>query len=108
MSQSVLIIEDDVAARLSMVTWLRGAGFHVTQAIDALEGMDAFLQDTPDLVLLDLGIAGEGGMGLLRRMKAVHPAVPVIIVSGRTHISDAIDAFKAVHSRKAVLKHCFR
>lgn len=98
MPQSILIIEDDAAARLSMVVWLRSAGFGVVQTEDAHGGLEAFLRDTPDLVLLDLGIAGpdgEDGMGLLRRMKAARPAVPVIIVSGRTHISDAIEAFKA-------------
>lgn len=98
MTPSILLIEDDNTTRLSMTAWLHSAGFHVIQAADAAHGLDAFLHNTPDLVLLDLGLYGRGegdGMDVLRRIKATRPAVPVIIVSARTHISDAIDAFKA-------------
>lgn len=95
MPQSILIIEDDEAVRTSMALGLTDAGFAVLEAAEASAAMRLFLHEAPDLVLLDLGIGGEDGMVLLRNMKKVRPAVPVIIVSGRTHISDAIEAFKA-------------
>lgn len=95
MPQSILIIEDDDAVRASMATGLTDAGFAVLEASEASAAMGLFLHETPDLVLLDLGIGGENGMVLLRNMKKVRPATPVIIVSGRTHISNAIEAFKA-------------
>ncbi len=95
MSQSILIIEDDVVVRASLVSWLEDAGFCTQGASSANEGMALFERNTPDLVLLDLGIGDADGMDLLRLMKKRHPGTPVIIVSGRTHITDAIEAFKA-------------
>jgi PAS domain S-box-containing protein len=95
MPQSILIIEDDKAVSASMALGLTDAGFAVLEAAEASAAMRIFLHEAPDLVLLDLGIGGEGGMVLLRNMKKVRPATPVIIVSGRTHISNAIEAFKA-------------
>lgn len=95
MSQSILIIEDDAAIRASLASWLEDAGFRSLQADSSDAGMAFFRRDQPDLVLLDLGIGDANGMDLLRVMKNERPGTPVIIVSGRTHITDAIDAFKA-------------
>lgn len=95
MSQSILIIEDDESLRASLATNLKDAGFVVHEASDAEQSMTLFMNLAPDVVLLDLGISGDEGMGLLENMKLTRPSTPVIIVSGRTHISYAIDAFKA-------------
>jgi len=95
MPQSILIIEDDNALRASMAMSLEDAGFAVHEASDAGAALRLFEQGRPDLVLLDLGIPGDDGMNVLRRLKAMRPSTPVIIVSGRTHISAAIEAFKA-------------
>ncbi len=95
MSQTILIIEDDMVVRTSLVSWLEDAGFSTLGADSASKGMDHFTHGAPDLVLLDLGIGDADGMDLLRLMKKRRPSTPVIIVSGRTHITDAIEAFKA-------------
>lgn len=95
MSQSILIIEDDPSFRNFLVMGLNDAGFQIFEAADSTTAMAIFLHRNPDLVLLDLGIGNENGMTVLRSMKKVCPQVPVIIVSGRTRINDAIEAFKA-------------
>jgi len=95
MPQSILIIEDDETVRSSLALALKDANFDVAEAADASQAMHQFLHRPPDLVLLDLGITGDDDMVMLRSMKKVRPGTPVIIVSGRTHITDAIEAFKA-------------
>jgi PAS domain S-box-containing protein len=95
MPQSILIIEDDEHLRGSITTSLEDAGFKVHGAAEAGVAMDLFVHLAPDLVLLDLGISGDEGMRLLDDMKMTRPSTPVIIVSGRTHITYAIDAFKS-------------
>lgn len=95
MPQTVLIVEDNTQFRSALADSLRDAGFEVLQAETTKRAMHLFLNGTPDLVLLDLGIDGADGMQLLHTMKSTRGAIPVIIVSGRTHINDAIDAFKA-------------
>ncbi len=95
MPQSILIIEDDEHLRGSITINLKDAGFEVYEAAEAKAAMDLFVHQAPDLVLLDLGISSDEGMQLLDDMKITRPSTPVIIVSGRTHISYAIDAFKS-------------
>jgi PAS domain S-box-containing protein len=95
MPQSILIIEDNPSFRDFLAMGLDDAGFRTLEAADAAEAMRIFLNQSPDLVLLDLGIGGENGMTMLGSMKKVRPGIPVIIVSGRTQINDAIEAFKA-------------
>lgn len=95
MPQPILIVEDDAAVRLSLADCLGDVGFTVLEAGDAHQALQLFTRRHPDLVLLDLGLAGADGMDVLRRMKELRPETPIIIVSGRTHINDAIEAFKA-------------
>lgn len=95
MPQSILIIEDDAPLRAELARGLESAGYAVHQAADAQPALRLFRELAPDLTLLDLGIAGDTGLELLRDMKLERPGSPVIIVSAHTHISFAIEAFKA-------------
>ena len=94
MPESILIIEDDAAFRASLAGFLEDAGFAVREAANPARAMEVLTGGHPDLILLDLGIPG-GGLDLLGRLKAAAPATPVVIVSGRTHIDAAIEAFRA-------------
>jgi PAS domain S-box-containing protein len=95
MPQSILIIEDDEPLRADLAQILEAEGFQVFEAAEADLAIRLFRDRAPDLVLLDLGISGDNGLELLRDMKMERPSIPVIIVSSRTHISFAIDAFKS-------------
>lgn len=95
MPDCVLIVEDEATFREALRHFLQDAGFAVREAEEARQAMEMFESGPADLVLLDLGIPGGDGFELLSAMKRVRPATPVIIVSGRTHIDAAIEAFKA-------------
>ncbi len=95
MSQTILTVEDNHEFRTSLVASLHAAGFVVLEAQNAEQAMNIFLGMNPDLVLLDLGIGGANGMDVLRKMKRTRPWVPAIIVSRRTQIHWAIEAFRA-------------
>ncbi len=95
MPESILIIEDDASFRAALALFLRDQGYDVLEAEDSRQAMALFHRDHPDLVLLDLGIPGGDGLDVLAGMKGVRPSTPVVIVSGRTHIGAAIEAFKA-------------
>lgn len=82
----VLIVEDDrVVARLHCRFVARVPGFvpiGVAQTAAQAEQMIPTLR--PDLVLLDIGLPGEDGIALLRRMRARGDAVEVIAVTAAT------------------------
>ncbi|UZP66126.1 response regulator [Desulfovibrio mangrovi] len=94
-SHSILTVEDDPVVRDSIAYWLEDAGFSVLQTDNGLTGLQIFRDEKPDVVLLDLGIPGIEGNKLLEMITGESPNTPVIIVSGRAEIDDAIAAFKA-------------
>lgn len=95
MPETILIIEDEATFREALRHFLQDAGFAVREAVEARRALELLETGPADMVLLDLGIPGGDGLELLAAMKRIRPAVPVIIVSGRTHIDAAIEAFKA-------------
>lgn len=92
---TILTVEDDPVVRDSIAFWLEDAGFTVLQTDNGLTGLQIFRDEKPDAVLLDLGIPGIEGGKLLELVAGESPNTPLIVVSGRAEIDDAIAAFKA-------------
>jgi len=90
----ILVVEDDVLMRMSLVTFLQDNGYHVLQAKDGQEGLDVFRRQAPDLVLLDLRMPKLDGLDVLEAITKESPEIPVIIVSGAGSVNDAIKTLK--------------
>lgn len=90
----VLSVEDDPVIRQSIAAWLADEGYLVMEAEDGISALRMVREHRPDVVLLDLGIPGISGDAVLERMAQESPEVPVVVVSGRAEIGDAINAFK--------------
>ena len=82
--QNILVVEDNENARRLLETILRSAGYEVTLAPDAEEGLRILESEASvDLVLLDLFLPGADGMQFLRVRNEMEPdrQPPVIVVS---------------------------
>ena len=82
--QNILVVEDNENARRLLDTILRSAGYEVTMAPDAEEGLRILESDTPvDLILLDLILPGADGVQFLRMLAEMeeYRQPPVIVVS---------------------------
>jgi two-component system nitrogen regulation response regulator NtrX len=92
---SVLIVDDEPNIRRMVGALLQVEGYAVRDAADAPSGIAAALEHEPDAVLLDLMMPGEGsGIEALTRIREALPDVPVIMMSGRAGLSDAVRATK--------------
>ncbi|MBX6331457.1 MAG: sigma-54-dependent Fis family transcriptional regulator [Gemmatimonadaceae bacterium] len=91
----ILIIDDEPNIR-RMVSALLGAdGFTTREAPDGASGVRAATEREPDAVLLDLMMPGElDGMATLTRLRETVPDVPVVMMSGRAGLADAVKATK--------------
>jgi len=87
----VLVIDDEDAARGAVARGLRDAGCVVIEATDGPAGLDAAVNDRPDIVVLDLMLPGLPGEQLLERLRTVS-AVPVIVVSAKREEDDRVTA----------------
>lgn len=76
------MIEDDEAIRRTLSRGLQEAGAVVTTAATAVEGMKALATDTPDAVLLDLGLPDLDGSDVLSMIRA-SSQIPVIVATAR-------------------------
>src|SRR5262245_40188547 len=84
MSQArILIVEDDDDTRLAMRLRLQASGFAIAEAIDTPSAVAAVRDEHPDLVLLDLGLPGGGGLPVIEavRRDASHPSLPIVVLS---------------------------
>jgi DNA-binding response OmpR family regulator len=78
----VLIIEDDAGIRTALTRALGERGHVVSSSPNAMTGLQATVDQRPDIVVLDLGLPDLDGSALLAMLRAVTD-VPVIITSAR-------------------------
>lgn len=90
---NVLIVEDDKSIADSVAYTLKQEGFTVAVAYDGQAGLDRFLADEPDLVVLDIMLPGLHGFDLLRAMRR-HRNVPVIMLTARAEESDRVSGIE--------------
>ncbi|HEX6316972.1 MAG TPA: sigma-54 dependent transcriptional regulator [Gemmatimonadaceae bacterium] len=89
-----LIIDDEPNIRRMVGALLSGEGFEVRDAADGASGIAAAVQSDPDVVLLDLMMPGMDGMATLRALREKAPDLPVIMMSGRAGLADAVKAMQ--------------
>lgn len=79
----VLLVEDDETLRQLYKEAFTNNNFEVLEAGDGQLGIDTTLQDSPDIIILDLMLPRQGGLGVLRILRS-HPDtrnIPVIIMT---------------------------
>jgi two-component system, NtrC family, nitrogen regulation response regulator NtrX len=92
---TVLIVDDEPNIRRMVGALLAAEGHEVIDAGSGAQGVARAEEDDPDVVLLDLMMPGEvDGMAALQRLKERHADLPVIMMSGRAGLSDAVTATK--------------
>lgn len=106
-TNKILIIEDDQDLRHGLNVRLRASKYETAFASDAAMALTIAKQESPDLILLDLGLPGGDGFLVLDRMKNIASlaCTPVIVVSARdprTNENRALDAGAKAFFQKPV------
>ncbi|SEI82166.1 two-component system, OmpR family, response regulator RstA [Allopseudospirillum japonicum] len=88
-SSRILIVEDDT--RLASLTreYLEGNGFNVTVEGDGARAVERILREKPDLVILDVMLPGEDGLGVCRRVRPEYTG-PILMLTARTDDMDQV------------------
>ena len=91
----ILIIDDEANIRRMVGALLGTEGFTVRESGDGAAGVAAAAEREPDAVLVDLMMPGAmDGMATLRALRERYPDLPVVMMSGRAGLSDAVQATK--------------
>jgi two-component system nitrogen regulation response regulator NtrX len=92
---SVLIVDDEPNIRRMVGALLASEGYDVRDAPDGAAGVAQAIASEPDVALIDLMMPGEvDGLGALAQLRERLPELPVVMMSGRAGLSDAVRATK--------------
>ncbi len=91
----LLIVEDDPKLAEFLARGLRSEAFAVDLAHDGREGERFLASYGYDLLLLDLMLPRLSGSELLRRARAAHPALPILVLTARDTTEDKVRHFEA-------------
>jgi len=86
----VLVVDDDPTVSDVVRRYLERDGFAVRLAGDGPAALATFAGERPDLVVLDLMLPGIDGLEVCRRMRAVAPDLPVVMLTALGEEADRV------------------
>ena len=78
----ILVAEDNSAVRLAYRLLLKSVGHSVTEAVDGADAIAKLAAGRFDLIVTDLLMPGIDGYGVIAEAKRLHPATPVLALTG--------------------------
>lgn len=91
----VLVVDDDARLRALLSRYLAEQGFRVTTAAHAAEARDKLRVVQPDLLVLDVMMAGESGLDLTAALRSERSDVPILLLTARGAPEDRIAGFES-------------
>lgn len=105
----ILVVDDEVDARDLFAMVLRYTRAHVSVAGNVDEALRVFVSDRPDLLVSDIGMPGEDGYSLIRRVRRLSaeaggavPALALTAFTGPENRARALEAGFTEHLPKPV------
>jgi two-component system cell cycle response regulator DivK len=97
MKATVLVVEDNDDNRALVVKVLGRQGYRVLEATSGEQALEVAARERPDLVLMDLNLAGMSGFDATRRLKADPELarVPVVALTAYAMVGDRERALEA-------------
>ena len=94
MGRKILVVDDEQNMRVALYEALSRGGHEVTVAENGRMALDLLEKSTPDLVVTDIRMPEMDGIEMLQRIKAIHPELPVVIITGYATVETAVEAMK--------------
>lgn len=86
----LLLVEDDLPLAVGLQTALQAQGFAVNHVTTGRAALHALETESPDLVILDLGLADMDGLDVLRKLRRRSTHVPVLVLTARDSVDDKV------------------
>ena len=94
-NDTILVIDDEPKLSRSLALILQRAGYVVTTASSAGEGLQLLQAGAYDLVFLDIKMPDQSGIQLLPQIRSLFPDMPVLMLTAHASLDTAIEAVRA-------------
>lgn len=92
----ILVVEDDNYMRELLVRRLRRQRYTVSECADGRSALHVIEEKVPfDCIILDIMLPKIDGLSVLRRIRALHNAVPVLLLTARDTVEDRVNGLDA-------------
>jgi two-component system response regulator RegA len=91
---SILVVEDDDVLRRVLVSAFRDRGYEAEGAANAAAAIRTAEHDSPEMAVVDLRLAGESGLDVVRRLKAIDPSTAIVVLTGYGSIATALESVR--------------
>jgi DNA-binding NtrC family response regulator len=88
----VLVIDDEKPPLSMFRLFLAAYGYDVFTAQSGLEGLEIFKAHNPEIVFTDIKMPGMDGLTVLRKIRALHTAAQIIVITGHGDLEKAMEA----------------
>ena len=95
MNEKVLLVDDEEDFLEVMGERLMSRGIDVTTSISAEDALEQIEKDIFDAVILDLQMPVMDGIDTLKKIKARHPEIQVILLTGHATVEKGVEAIKS-------------
>ena len=100
---SILLVDDNLNILELYKEILSGEGYQLTKATTGEMAIEVLEKQEFDMVITDLNMGKVSGINVLQRAKELHPETMVIVMTGNTDITYAIEALR-LHADDYILK----
>jgi two-component system, LuxR family, response regulator FixJ len=92
---TIFVVDDDAAVRDALKLLLRSVGQAVETFGSAQEFLEAYSEDRPGCLVLDIRMPGMSGLELQQRLNEKHSILPIIFITGHGDVPMAVEAMQA-------------
>ena len=90
----ILLVDDEEEFVTTLAERLELRGLQARAATNGEDALHMIEADTPQIVILDVMMPGLGGLEVLKRIKARHPQISVILLTGRGSTKEGIEGMQ--------------
>ncbi len=90
----ILVVDDELIVRESMVGWLKKGGYQVESAGGGIEALERMEEAAYDLLFLDIKMPDMSGIEVLKTVKTRYPSTMVVMITAYGSVETAVEAMK--------------
>jgi two-component system, OmpR family, response regulator MprA len=91
----ILLVDDEPTIRQNMAIYLQRHGLRALVAPDGQTGLQIALEAQPDVVVLDVALPKLDGLKVCHRLRELHFAAPILMLTDRGHVEDRVIGLNA-------------